>query len=323
VRSEAVMALGEMGPAARTAIPALLATLEDDELRLLEPLVAVTLGNVGESAVPALQKALAGKKVPQKRAAAFALAQIGPKAADAVPALTETLNDGEAEVRALAAKALGKVGPAAKGSVPKLEAALQDREVRVRVGAALALLQAGGGAGGLKALTEALKDGSPFVRVEAYRALGEFGAKGSSAVLRVMDGLRDDNARVRSAAADAARRIPAKNDVDKLTVVTGLLRCLTDEDEDVRLSAAGALWPLTPADTHVKLTKTVAAALESQSPSARKRAATILAEFGREARAAVPALVTALRDLDPGVREAVADALKKIDPAAAAKAGLR
>src|SRR5206468_4025151 len=120
VRMEAALTLGEMGPAAKSTIPALLSALKEDELRLLEPLVAVTLANIGPSAVPALKQALVEKDARLRRTAAYALSLIGPKAASASGMLTDALADAEADVRALAAKALGRIGAEAKDALPKL-----------------------------------------------------------------------------------------------------------------------------------------------------------------------------------------------------------
>src|SRR5256885_1672691 len=82
--AEAALALGEIGPAAKGAVPALLATLKSDEVLLIEPFVLGTLGKIGEPAVPALIEALVAKEYRLRHGAAYALALIGPGAADAV-----------------------------------------------------------------------------------------------------------------------------------------------------------------------------------------------------------------------------------------------
>jgi HEAT repeat protein len=64
-------------------------------------------------------------------------------------------------------------------------------------------------------------------------------------------------------------------------------------------------------------------ALRDESGYVRHDAATTLGKFGGEARTAVPALVGALKDRERTVRTAAAAALKKVDPTAAAKAGIR
>ena len=65
------------------------------------------------------------------------------------------------------------------------------------------------------------------------------------------------------------------------------------------------------------------AALTDENLYVRRDAARAWGAFGAEAREAVPALLERLSDKEPSVRKAAADALKKIDPEAAAKAGAR
>jgi HEAT repeat protein len=319
VRMEAVLTLSELGPAARETVPDLLAVLKDDELRLLEPLVSVALGNIGRPAVEPLLKSLVAKDVRLRRTAAYALGLVGPKAPEAVPALTEALLDGESDVRALAAKALGRIGPEAKTAAPRLAAALKDKEAAVRIHAALALRQTDGRDDGLPVLTEALKAKEAHVREQACLALSGFGGKAASAVPALVElALRDATPKVRSSAAEALGKIGPPADVfDRLGAA------LKDEDEQVRLSVALALWGKGKASLRADLVTVATAALKSQSASIRKRAAVVLGEFGAEAREAVPALVEALRESDATVRQAAAAALRRVDPAAAARAGAK
>jgi HEAT repeat protein len=65
------------------------------------------------------------------------------------------------------------------------------------------------------------------------------------------------------------------------------------------------------------------ALLRDRNPDLRYRAAVALGNMGAEARAAVPALLRLFQDdRSEVVREEAAAALKRIDPAAAKKAGL-
>ena len=64
-------------------------------------------------------------------------------------------------------------------------------------------------------------------------------------------------------------------------------------------------------------------ALRDESGYVRRDAAYALGKFGAEAKAVVPALLAARKDRERKVRKAVDDALKKIDPGAAAKGGER
>ncbi len=73
------------------------------------------LGEMGESAVPSLRKALKDRSPRVRASAAFALGNIGRPAENAVPALVRALRDKNADVRYSAAESLGRIGaPAAR-----------------------------------------------------------------------------------------------------------------------------------------------------------------------------------------------------------------
>jgi HEAT repeat protein len=77
-RNRAAYAIGGMGPAAKAAVPALIAALDDPEAAVRFPVC-------------------------------IALREIGPDAKEAVPALTKELDDRNEDVAAMARKALIKI----------------------------------------------------------------------------------------------------------------------------------------------------------------------------------------------------------------------
>jgi HEAT repeat protein len=77
-RNAAAYAIGGMGPAAKAAVPALIAALEDPEPAVRFPVC-------------------------------IALREIGPEAREAVPALTKALDDRNDDVAAMARKAIIKI----------------------------------------------------------------------------------------------------------------------------------------------------------------------------------------------------------------------
>jgi HEAT repeat protein len=102
---------------------------------------AEALGNLGPdaaAAVPALREALKvrGSLLPTR--AAVALWRIG-KHKDGIAVMTARLRDGNSTVRSHAATALGLIGPAAKAAVPALTEALKDTGPWVAPSAAEAL----------------------------------------------------------------------------------------------------------------------------------------------------------------------------------------
>jgi HEAT repeat protein len=144
VRRFAAQALGELGPDARPAVPALKAALNDSRREVQEaalaalgkirgPGLAVLIGVVKDTrASPAL-----------RRRAAETLGEIGPEARSALPVLTEALKGGggkgrrrpapDSDIRVEAAAALGLI---ARGSdrevVATLEALAADKKLGPR-----------------------------------------------------------------------------------------------------------------------------------------------------------------------------------------------
>ena len=98
-------------------------------------------------------------------------------------------------------------------------------------------------------------------------------------------------------------------------------RALQDEDAEVRMGAANTLQRLCPESTIAvpDLVNRV------RDPDSRVRYGVILAleAMGSEAKAAVPSLIAAVRDGERLVSVTARRALKKIDPDAAAKAGVQ
>ena len=84
-RQTAVTALGQIGPAAKRAVPDLIALLKDEAVR---ETAAIALGSIGKEAVPELVTALAMMKSVRGRLIMI-LGGIGPDAQEAVGALKD------------------------------------------------------------------------------------------------------------------------------------------------------------------------------------------------------------------------------------------
>lgn len=107
--------LGECGPLARSAVPALEKRLKDrqGEVRIAtaESLVKIDPAAHSKEALGVLSGELKSQDVLTRILAAEALGRLGPRAKDAEAALEATLKDPEAEVRQAAGQALKKVSP--------------------------------------------------------------------------------------------------------------------------------------------------------------------------------------------------------------------
>jgi HEAT repeat protein len=103
---QSLEALGDMGPDAATAVPALLKLLEKPGL-----------ATVGTRWGPAHQGAVVRT-----------LGKIGPAAAPAVPALLALLKSNKVQIHREVILALGGIGPSARAAVPALVAILTTRE---------------------------------------------------------------------------------------------------------------------------------------------------------------------------------------------------
>src|SRR5262249_52155482 len=161
--------LGQNGPRARAAVPALTDLLADRRLlgytqtfgvdtrprpQFLCAEAAKVLGRIGPGpgpAAPALRAMLGDAQAVTRAAAAEALGGISPAA---VPALIRALQDPEKEVRQAAISALGQVGAEAAAAVPDLVALLpQDGPRGLRVVRPLSRI----GPAALPALIQALR----------------------------------------------------------------------------------------------------------------------------------------------------------------------
>jgi HEAT repeats/HEAT repeat len=141
VRANALLALGEMGPAAADAAPAL--TRAWGEGHCSPGAVTEAVVKIGWVALPALLDALQHDDWETRRRAILCLARFGPDARRATPILIELVRGGDRELMRCAIYALGKIGPDAWDSVPDLRRAQSDLRPDIRAAATRALERIG------------------------------------------------------------------------------------------------------------------------------------------------------------------------------------
>lgn len=349
VRSEAAEDLGLIGPAAADAIPELLQLCQPDADPLIRVAAAKAVASIDpnhDKAVLLLMEALTDKAGKVRKRAAESLGDLGPCAASAVAALTEAVADADPTVSWAAIDALGQIGPKAESAVPTLVEALKDTSTR---GAAIdALGQIGRKAQkAIPALEQVLNGDDLAVRWAAAAALVRIGGPGVKSGVRflVAEAGRDPgkthynaaNILVSPSAKEALRELieavgePALRDAataiirDKWEItnmpllkdqVPDVMELFKDPDPGVRCVAA---WVLhcgrAQVGDAVKINDVIAVlreTLKASDPWARRQAARFLGRLGPTAKDAAASVSAVLEDKDAGVRNAAAEALKRI-----------
>jgi HEAT repeat protein len=323
----ALSRVGRMGPSGRAALPGLRAAVSEKKV-LAWSWVPWMIGEVGgdPEAVPALRELLDERNYRIRAGAAFALARSGGRR-EALAVLVRMLRSEDDDARERAAEALRELGPDAAPAVPDLRKVLsagKDAYTRAEAAAALwhvqrreelELLVHDPRQEALIPLIAMLRADDPRERSAAVTRLVDLGPDARRAAPGLAAVLRDPDVAVRLSAAEALCRMgPAAG-----SAAGALTDALKDECRSVRIAAAAAL-------AHVRLRSPEAVAeltgLLERHPDEAPAIAAALAEFGPEAKPAVPLLLRCLVDDDRSVYLAAARALLRIHPEAARKAGL-
>ncbi len=275
---------------------------------LLVPLAAVRVwGETAEaSRVAELMEDLENPDAEEREAAAWGLGALD--AEKAASPLHARLADPDPRVRGVAARSLGKIGGTdAFASIARL---LRDPDPFVRELAILGL-EATGSDRLVSAVTPLLADPEMGVRSVAVSVLGNAeGRDAARALAAAVVSDPDDHTRVMAAGA-LAKRV-AEPDL----AVSALVRVLSDPDPGMRAKAAWALGQL----ANGAAVPGLADRLEHEAdPEVRNAIVHTLALFAADPEA-VESLLAAVRDPDPGVRNAAASGLAGSDAPKAAAA---
>lgn len=342
VRSSAAEALGEIGVAAARAVPALSNVLENDEHSIVQSNAAEALGKIHDrQAIPVLTAALEIEDEYVRSKAIGALEAFGAEAKAAIPALVRAVNSDEANgclaasalgaidiegasvpvliealasddarLRRYAARGLGRMGRAAAAAEIPLRDRLQDGDAGARIAAAAAYWHvAGDPEAPVRVLRSALKgSGNWQAQMRAADALAEVGPPARGAVPELVGCLNSDTRYVVTSAARALGKIGS----DAGSAVPALTTRLDAEKDDyTRVSLARALWGIENSDKSLPILQ--AALANSRDFMALAAAAEAIGEMGPAAASAAPLLQPLLKDESSLVREAAAEALRRIE----------
>jgi len=299
IRELAARTLGELGPLAKDSFAALTRALDDPE-DLVRSNVVCAIGRVGADAkvvVPLLEQIFRRSQNDDyiRVEVLEALHDADPRGTMVIPILVEGLKDSDGDVMAAAARTLGKFGAKGRMAVAQLNEALSTTK---------------------RYWTSVADVGFTVpVRIDVIRALLEIGPEAAVAVPSLMRLMEEDkNERERIWAAAALVRIaPTKASAKRGLAL--LIETLRDEYEE----AAEALGTIGNEAAITALIDALKAPDVSKYGSFREAVASALGEIGLPAKAAVPALRTALlekRWWHYGVRHESAIALGKIGAAA-------
>ena len=297
----AAESLGQLGPAAEPAIPALIEMVRENQ-PFIAGVAAEALGKIGPAAVPALRELLKSSTGEVQAYATRALGSAGASDEQTISQLLKSLKQADPEVRAAAVQALGRARAASDEVIAALIKALADDEF-VQSAAIRALGRIGSKARqAAPALTKLLGELEYFERDAVMNALGSIGPGAKEAIPALEAVLLQGRM---NAATTLARIGPAS--------VPTLIKALRSEVPEVREAAAWGVRCLGQDASEavpelIKLLKTDERACNFSLQA--------LGAIGPDAEPAVPAVVVVLRKGDSRLRSWALDVLSKIGPSA-------
>jgi HEAT repeat protein len=287
VRRDAAQTLARMGADAKGGVDALADALKKDKDGSVRESCARGLGRLAaqvETQTFILAAALSDMHAGTRAAAAETLNTLGDKARLALPQLLKVLTDKKADriPRIYAARIAGRFETDAATTVPALTAVCTDKEAPHNV------------------------------REAAVEALGRLGtaAEDVAEPLAKIVQAKDEKAELRRAAVVALGKVGGKAAV----AWPALKLAIKDADNGLRYQAIRLAGSLAKEDKTI-VSSLAEAALKDENVENRLAAIQELAQLGSVAADAAPTLVQLSADSRGSIREAAADALKKIKSA--------
>jgi HEAT repeat protein len=302
--NQTLAALNEMGPEAKTAVPALVDLLKAPNNNLYVYNVANTLGTIGAPSVPALAELLANKDTEQRLLYPViqALGRVGPEGAEP---LIKAIDHENVAIRAQVVINIGQMGPGAKAAVPKLAELAKGGDANLRNNAINALVQLGpDGRAAAPALVDNLKDPNQYVVTLSLQALRNMQPDAKTVMPALEEQLKSTNPYLRAMTADAMVALDRENKA-AMPVLIELL-----EDKQWLATAAQSLGRMGPSAKEA--VPAMAKVLKAPpNPFARAQIVYALGQIGPDAKAAIPDVLDLIKaEKDLNVRSAALNALK-------------
>jgi len=300
----------------QTPLPKLMEDLKNPSAHVrVNALYAI--GNMGpeaKDAVPALIEAMHSSDTLRPRQIMSVLIKIGPNAKAAIPALKAKMNSDDSQLRIAAAGTMLAIDPTKRELYPVLTAALENKNDHQIADTARSVLYQIGqeSEATVHSLIRALKIESSGTRRQAAKLLKPMVRRTDIVEPAFIQVLDDDDLHVRLTAVTALK----ENVFSSKAVVPALVRSLDDSALEVRRAAVTALKfapfaALIPEAEHA--VPALIRALTDDTPEVRRTAVSILQRMGPNAKAAVPALIELLDDDNIKLRVHAAIALVYID----------
>ena len=314
----AALALAAQGNA---AVPYLLPRLKNDRQRITALEVLIEMGPAAETALPALLQGISGEFIGSipRRLALRAVGSMGPAAANATPQMLELLESPlQAEFHPAAAWVLGRIGSHA--AIPALQHAAESEDQQTRTAAAWALVMLRAESELLRTkavplLTAALDTNLSLARRESLAALAEIGPDALTAVPAVIRlATTDADPDVRAAALNTLAEIAPWNSqqspISTRDVAALMLTSMDDPNNKVREAACYLAGKMQTAGAEAELQ--LRDGMHSGDVRHRVLCAWALLRTAPNAaslKLALPWMKKAVAHPDPWIREEAASAL--------------
>lgn len=310
----ACLALGEIGPQAKAAVPALIKVLADDrpEVRLQATIALAEIGPDAKPAVGELVKLLADPFDSVRLTTAFALGRIGDEGA--TDALVKVEANADPSLRMLCTWALAKINKndetRSTQALQRLVSALGDKNGDMANLAARALADLEADPAKVRPLVDKIVATNPEI---SDRVFGVFSSQSQRAIPQALEALNDPQRRVR------ALQVLSRIGPEAVTAVPGLLELLKAGDAATKTEVLYALGAIGHGATAAKMDQAVTAIsdqLGAADPRVVQAAVYALGKIGPAAKSATASLHKLTQSEDTLLRLMAICAILRIDPVA-------